>query len=364
MLERYRDVMNQIHMPDDCDWKIRSAMEKKARETHRRRPLRRISLAAAVVAILVTTALAATFLRSQTFQEMLGREAVQWEDQIQEGVLAELTMDHFRVQVVQSLFTTDSANVVLEITPLDAEGQARLADVDLLYDLSAFNRDHPDPLPDGGAISWDHWVLPDGTETCKRIGISVFTVNRPFVQGESFPLYLAMQDRPIPQTKEDTTQPTEASEQPPEILAEGICMMDIPTVCTSARALTLGCWRFQNDSGTHRPSHPKPADLQAWTHYNPSTFPSLILSAFLCEHQKIFQRQNIIRAGKVCDSSAQMQVKIFRKCLLIRSKSVPDAACLDQSFIDFIVFSAERQPSNLHITVFSHRDIDWYRFFP
>ena len=86
MLERYRDVMNQIHMPDDCDWKIRSAMEKKARETHRRRPLRRISLAAAVVAILVTTALAATFLRSQTFQEMLGREAVQWEDQIQEGV--------------------------------------------------------------------------------------------------------------------------------------------------------------------------------------------------------------------------------------------------------------------------------------
>lgn len=104
MLERYRDVMNQIHMPDDCDWKIRSAMEKKARETHRRLPLRRISLAAAVVAILVTTALAATFLRSQTFQEMLGREAVQWEDQIQEGVLAELTMDHFRVQVVQSLF--------------------------------------------------------------------------------------------------------------------------------------------------------------------------------------------------------------------------------------------------------------------
>ena len=206
MLERYRDVMNQIHMPDDCDWKIRSAMEKKARETHRRRPLRRISLAAAVVAILVTTALAATFLRSQTFQEMLGREAVQWEDQIQEGVLAELTMDHFRVQVVQSLFTTDSANVVLEITPLDAEGQARLADVDLLYDLSAFNRDHPDPLPDGGAISWDHWVLPDGTETCKRIGISVFTVNRPFVQGESFPLYLAMQDRPIPQTKEDKLQ--------------------------------------------------------------------------------------------------------------------------------------------------------------
>ena len=85
MLERYRDVMNQIHMPDDCDWKIRSAMEKKARETHRRRPLRRISLAAAVVAILVTTALAATFLRSQTFQEMLGREAVQWEDQIQEA---------------------------------------------------------------------------------------------------------------------------------------------------------------------------------------------------------------------------------------------------------------------------------------
>ena len=239
MLERYRDVMNQIHMPDDCDWKIRSAMEKKARETHRRRPLRRISLAAAVVAILVTTALAATFLRSQTFQEMLGREAVQWEDQIQEGVLAELTMDHFRVQVVQSLFTTDSANVVLEITPLDAEGQARLADVDLLSDLSAFNRDHPDPLPDGGAISWDHWVLPDGTETCKRIGISVFTVNRPFVQGESFPLYLAMQDRPIPQTKEDTTQPTEAPEQSPEILAEGICMLDIPTVCTSARALTL-----------------------------------------------------------------------------------------------------------------------------
>lgn len=240
MLERYRDVMNQIHMPDDCDWKIRSAMEKKARETHRQRPLRRIALAAAVVAILVTTALAATFLRSQVFQEMLGREAVQWEDQIQEGVLAELTMDHFRVLVVQSLFTTDSANVVLEITPLDEEGQAKLADVDLLYDLDAFNRDHPDPLPDGGAISWDHWILPDGTETCKRIGISVFTVNRAFVQGESFPLYLAMQDRPIEfQTTEDPTLPTEDPEQPIEILAKDTCMLEIPTVSTSARTLTL-----------------------------------------------------------------------------------------------------------------------------
>lgn len=240
MLERYRDVMNQIHMSGDCDRKIRSAMEKKTRQMHRQRPLRRIALAAAAVALLVTTALAATLLRSQAFQEMLGREAVQWEDQIQEGVLAELTMDHFRVQVVQSLFTTDSANVVLEITPLDEEGQAKLVDVDLLYDLAAFNRNRPDPHSDGGVISWDHWVLPGGTETCKRIGISVFTVNRTFVQGESFPLYLVMQDRPLEfQTSEDPTLPTENPEQTAEILAESRCMLEIPTVSTSARTLTL-----------------------------------------------------------------------------------------------------------------------------
>lgn len=240
MLERYRDVMNQIHMSGDCDQKIRCAMEKKTRQTHRQRPLRRIALAAAAVALLVTTALAATLLRSQAFQEMLGREAVQWEDQIQEGVLAELTMDHFRVQVVQSLFTTDSANVVLEITPLDEEGQAKLVDVDLLYDLAAFNRNRPDPHSDGGVISWDHWVLSDGTETCKRIGISVFTVNRTFVQGEFFPLYLVMQDRPLEfQASEDPTLPTENPEQTAEILAESKCMLEIPTVSTSARTLTL-----------------------------------------------------------------------------------------------------------------------------
>ena len=150
MLERYRDVMNQIHMPDDCDWKIRSAMEKRPGKPTGGAHCGGFPWRQRWWQFWLPLHWLLRFLGSQTFQEMLGREAVQWEDQIQEGVLAELTMDHFRVQVVQSLFTTDSANVVLEITPLDAEGQARLADVDLLYDLSAFNRDHPDPLPDGG----------------------------------------------------------------------------------------------------------------------------------------------------------------------------------------------------------------------
>ena len=199
MLERYRDVMNQIHMPDDCDWKIRSAMEKKARETHRRPycggfPWRQRWWQFWLPLHWLLRFFAVTDLPGNAGP---GRQS--------NG------KTRFRRESWQSLpWTISGCRWSKACLPQTAptwfwksrlwmrRGQARLADVDLLYDLSAFNRDHPDPLPDGGAISWDHWVLPDGTETCKRIGISVFTVNRPFVQGESFPLYLAMQDRPIP----------------------------------------------------------------------------------------------------------------------------------------------------------------------
>ncbi len=228
MLEKYKDAVEQIHMSETCDQSIRRAMERKARKTYPAHPVRRVALVAAAIALLVTTALAATLLRSQTFQEMLGREAIQWEDQIQEGILGEMTMDHFQVQVVQSLFTTDSANIVLEITPLDEEGREKLADVDLSYDLRALQQDDCDSRPNGAISSWDRWILTDGTEHCKRIGLSIFTTSWPLVQGNSFPLRLIMQNRPL-----------EEAERPVEILAESTCMLEIPSVSTVARTLNL-----------------------------------------------------------------------------------------------------------------------------
>ena len=54
----YRSMMEQIQLSDDADRRIRTALEQEVRRK-RRHPLGRAGLAAAVAALLITTALGA-----------------------------------------------------------------------------------------------------------------------------------------------------------------------------------------------------------------------------------------------------------------------------------------------------------------
>lgn len=121
----YRSMMEQIQLPDDADRRIRSALEQEVRRK-RRHPLERAGLAAAVAALLITTALGAQLLKSTVFVPHLGPQAGQWEAYISGDPFAQCQMKHNTISVVSTLFTANSVNLIVEITPLDETGQVEL----------------------------------------------------------------------------------------------------------------------------------------------------------------------------------------------------------------------------------------------
>lgn len=64
----YRSMMEQIQLSDDADRRIRTALEQEVRRK-RRHPLGRAGLAAAVAALLITTALGAQLLISAVLKQ-------------------------------------------------------------------------------------------------------------------------------------------------------------------------------------------------------------------------------------------------------------------------------------------------------
>ena len=112
----YRSMMEQIQLSDDADRRIRTALEQEVRRK-RRHPLGRAGLAAAVAALLITTALGAQLLKSAVFVPHLGPQAGQWEEYVSGDTFAQCQAGRNAISVVSTLFTANSVNLIVEITP-------------------------------------------------------------------------------------------------------------------------------------------------------------------------------------------------------------------------------------------------------
>ena len=94
----YRSMMEQIQLSDDADRRIRTALEQEVRRK-RRHPLGRAGLAAAVAALLITTALGAQLLKSAVFVPHLGPQADQWEEYVSGDTFAQCQAGHLHPAV-------------------------------------------------------------------------------------------------------------------------------------------------------------------------------------------------------------------------------------------------------------------------
>ena len=152
----YRSMMEQIQLSDDADRRIRTALEQEVRRK-RRHPLGRAGLAAAVAALLITTALGAQLLKSAVFVPHLGPQAGQWEEYVSGDTFAQCQAGRNAISVVSTLFTANSVNLIVEITPLDEAGQGALEENMLHCELQIHK-------PDGTlCVGYDtsFWNHPD-----------------------------------------------------------------------------------------------------------------------------------------------------------------------------------------------------------
>ena len=184
----YRSMMEQIQLSDDADRRIRTALEQEVRRK-RRHPLGRAGLAAAVAALLITTALGAQLLKSAVFVPHLGPQAGQWEEYVSGDTFAQCQAGRNAISVVSTLFTANSVNLIVEITPLDEAGQGALEENMLHcelqihkpdgtlcvgYDTSFWN--HPDTeAAEGLSFSRSVVVLPPETAGTRRLSLSFKT---------------------------------------------------------------------------------------------------------------------------------------------------------------------------------------------
>ena len=184
----YRSMMEQIQLSDDADRRIRTALEQEVRRK-RRHPLGRAGLAAAVAALLITTALGAQLLKSAVFVPHLGPQAGQWEEYVSGDTFAQCQAGRNAISVVSTLFTANSVNLIVEITPwtrlargaleenmLHCELQIHKPDGTLCvgYDTSFWN--HPDTeAAEGLSFSRSVVVLPPETAGTRRLSLSFKT---------------------------------------------------------------------------------------------------------------------------------------------------------------------------------------------
>lgn len=201
----YRSMMEQIQLSDDADRRIRTALEQEVRRK-RRHPLGRAGLAAAVAALLITTALGAQLLKSAVFVPHLGPQAGQWEEYVSGDTFAQCQAGRNAISVVSTLFTANSVNLIVEITPLDEAGQGALEENMLHcelqihkpdgtlcvgYDTSFWN--HPDTeAAEGLSFSRSVVVLPPETAGTRRLSLSFKTSYTGIAPGDQVTLEFSL----------------------------------------------------------------------------------------------------------------------------------------------------------------------------
>lgn len=130
----YQQMMEKTELSPERDLEIRrTILQEEARWAHHcKRPVFRALTVAAVIVLLVGSALAVpTLFRSDLFQPALGEKASQWEPYISGEVFMEVETDHFEIQVDNLLCTASSINFVATLYPTDEMGREWMPEIGL-----------------------------------------------------------------------------------------------------------------------------------------------------------------------------------------------------------------------------------------